>query len=348
MRLGVLKNIIDEATDDNIHLKFEVQNLYEGKLFEIRGYKTLISALEILADQPWLDTDTKPLDNLIKEHGNTAAKMQVSPQHHNALSQIDNQVNQKLPIFYGILTELVDEQEEEIVNIKIPEDNIGDLESLSKFNKELQEVFKLIVKHKGLRGDVDFKGFDVGSSWYEILIIGGPLVYSAFMGVIEIADRLIQTRKSWYESEDIRLSVKAKKRELAKKDETPEPPTQKEIADHVNGLFEISAEELVAELIDKFPEPPNDPQEMQNSILMGLNKVIALIEKGTEFHPSLNPPEFVKQNGEQRFHVDYERLKKSLEKKEEPAQIEDQSDEDENNESAETPDQSPDAGGENE
>ena len=327
MRLGVLKNIIDDATDENIHLKFEAQNLYEGKLFEINSYKTLIAALAILIDQPWLETDTEPFNKLIEDYGDTAEKVQITPEQHSALTQIVNQANKQLPVFYGILDEMVEEQEQEVINVKIPENNLTDFDSLNKFNKDLQEVFKLIVKYKGFRGDIKFKGFDIGTSWYEVLIIGGPLVYSAFLGVIEIADRLIQTRKGWYESEDIRLSVEAKKRELATEENPAEKVTKNDIKTHIDNLFVISAEEQVVKLIEKFPKPPNDLKEMQNSILMGLNKIITLIEKGTEFHPSLNPPDFVKLNGEQLFHVDYEGLKKSLEKKEEPAQIEDQTQE---------------------
>ncbi len=329
MRLGVLKKIIDEATDDNIQLIFEVESVFSGHFYHISGYNTLITALEALADQPWLETNAEILEDITKAYGKTATEAQISQEHFGELSQIVNEINQELPVFYGILEVLVDEQDEHIVNIKIPADSISDLDELSKFNKELQEVLKLIVKHKGLGGDIEFKGFDTGSSWYEILITGGPIVYFALMGVIVIAEGMLQVQKLWYENQEIRLSLEAEKRKQAKEGEAPKPVTDDEIKRRVNEMVEIKIEEQVDQLIAELSELPNGPEEMKISITKGLEKLIALIEKGTEIHPSLNPPEFIKQDDEQRFSIDYERLKKLLEKKEKPPQIENQSDKDE-------------------
>ena len=329
MRLGVLRKIIDETTDDNIQLIFEAESVVSGHLYHISGYNTLITALETLADQPWLKIDTEILEGITEAYGKTATEVQISQEHFGVLSEIVGKINQALPVFYGILETLVDEQDEHIVNIKIPADSIRDLDALSKFNKELQEVFKLIVKHKGLRGDIEFKGFDTGSSWYKMLIVGGTMVYGAFMGGIEIAEGMIEVRKVWYETEAIRLSLEAEKRKQAKKGEAPAPVTKDEIKRSIDEMFEIKIEEQVGLLIANLSESPNDLKEMKVSITMGLHKLIALMENGTEIHPSLNPPEFIKQDDEQRFEIDYKRLKKSLAKKEKPPQIENQSDKDE-------------------
>ena len=47
MRLGVLKKIIDETTDDNIQLIFEVESVFSGHFYHISGYNTLITALKL-------------------------------------------------------------------------------------------------------------------------------------------------------------------------------------------------------------------------------------------------------------------------------------------------------------
>ena len=326
MRLGVLKKIIDEATDDNIQLRFEAESVLSGYSYHIHEYNTLITLLEALTDQPWLKINTEILEGITEEYGKTATEVQISQEYFSELSQIVDEINHALPVFYGILEILVDEQDEHIVNIKIPEDSISDLDELSQFNKELQEVFKLIVKHKGLRGDIEFKGFNTGSSWYEILIMGGPIVYFALMGVIEIAEGMLQIQKLWYENQEIRLSLEAGKRKQAKEGEAPKPVTDDEVKRHVNIMVEIEIDKQMDKLIAELSELPNGPEEMKISITKGLHKLIALIEKGTEIHPSLNPPEFIKQDDEQRFSIDYERLKKLLEKEEKTPQIEDQSD----------------------
>lgn len=326
MRLGELKNIIDQAVSDQNTIIFSSENLYEGKRFRVKGYADLIDAVEHLVNQPWVKADKKIVQELMSRHGKLHEEIEVSPDEHNRLNALVNDINKSLPVFYGILETVTPEQDEQVVNVKIPEDYTVDLEKLSSFNKELQDVFKLVVLHKGLRGDeVRFQGFDIGTSWYQMLIVGAPIAYYGFMGIIEIAEKLIHARKAWYESEEMRLSYEVKKQEMD--DKKAKAFTMEE---HIKPMLELKAQQSIDALIEKMgDEAPNSATEMSSHLLKGLQKIIALMEKGTEFHPSLNTPEFIDTEGNAAsFHVDYDRLKKHLEaskQKEEPKQLENQS-----------------------
>lgn len=325
MRLGVLKNIIDLAVNEDNELTYYSAPLYGGQLFQITEYSYLIDALKQLVLQPWVDTEPDVLYEIISIYGDDKYEVNIKPEENSQIASLVSEINEKLPLFYGIIDEMVEEQDEQVINIKIPDDRISSLSGLTKFNKELEDIFKLIVKHKGLRSDVKFQGFDIGTSWYEILIAGPPMAYSAFLGVIDIAEGLIRLRKLWYESEDVKLSVEAKKRQLEK--ESNVVVTEDDMKEHISMLFKLRAEKDVQALIAKLPGDINDPAEMQVAILKGLSKVIELIERGTEFHPSLNPPDFVEEGEGQRFHIDYEKLKEMIEDQstdEVPVQIEDQ------------------------
>lgn len=315
MRLGELRNIVDLATSEDNKLIYDIESLYEGKRFRVKDYADLFQALTELSNQSWVKADVTILSELRKTHNSRAKSIEISPEQHNRLSALINDVNNSLPIFYGIIDTVVDTQDEQIVNVKLPVESISDLTELSKFNKELQEVFTLIVKYKGMNGDIKFDGIDIGTSWYKILVLGGPLVYSTFMGSIDIARELIQLRKEWYQSEDIRIEVEIKENKLSK------DVTQKDVESYVDTKIDKKLEKKVQTLLEELPIKESQNQhEMQSSISKGIKKAIKLIEEGAEFHPSLNAPEYVEEPSRGVYRIDYEQVRQILqEKKEEDA-----------------------------
>jgi hypothetical protein len=310
MRLGELRNIVDQATSNDNTLVYNTENLYEGKRFRVTSYSELWHALHELSKQEWGKADAAVLKELEKQYGTSASAIEISPEQHNRLNDLVNDINRSLPVFYGIIDTVVDEQDEQIVNVKLPVESIADLSELNKFNKELQEVFNLIVKYKGLNGDIKFNGIDIGTSWYKILIVGCPLVYSAFMGSIDIARELIQLRKEWYESEDIRIEVEIKEKITA------DQITGKQIEAYINEKITKKLEKKVKGLIHELPsEETQQNQEMETSISKGIQKAIKLIEQGTEFHPSLNPPEYIEEDKQGIYHIDYDQVRRLIEEK---------------------------------
>jgi hypothetical protein len=331
MRLGKLKNILDAAIDQNQQLIFDVENLYDGKRFLVKNYDSLMYALKSLKSQPWVNADKKVIASLAKKYDFFKYdSIEISPDEYSQLSNLISIINKSLPQFYGILTVLVHEQDAQVVNILIPEKSIQDFDALNKFNKDLQDVFDLIVKYKGLNGDIEFQGFDVGTSWYTVLIVGGHLVYLSFLGAINIAEKMIHLRKGWYESEHIKWSVEIVKEQL-NPTERQADLSDDDINKHVESLVEKALSKEVSELISKLPEINGNENEMHSSICKGVKKIIPLLEKGTEFYPSLNPPEYIKQGSEYGFKIDYRKLKVLLENTEqeklesETKQIEDNS-----------------------
>jgi hypothetical protein len=324
MRLGELKRLIDLVINESNQIVLETESLYEGKRFLIKGYSNLIRSLDSLQAQPWLTAEAKIVNELINRAGKKLEYLEVSPEEHSQIKNFVNNINKQLPLFYGILSQMVSEQENTVLNIKIPTREIKELNDFTEFNEELSSILDLIVKYKGLNGDYSFKGIDKGSTWYELLILGGPLVYPTLLGIIDIANRLIELRTKWYESEDVRLSVEAKKKENNSKENIEEL-----IETHIHMLVEIKMEKLVEELLENLDELPNQQGEMRNSIIAGLRKMIALIEKGAEFQPSLNPPDYIKNISDKLYEIDYGQLKKSIEQQNQPEKLEHQPSEDE-------------------
>lgn len=327
MRLGEIKNILDRATDKNHHLFYSPASLYEGQRFLIEDLVEFSLAIKVLCDQPWVTADADYVKKVLG-FGEGKDELEVSPEDHQKVTELVAAINLQLPVYYGILLHMVSPQEEQVINVKLPDSSVENLTKLNEINDTLEDVFKLIVKHKGLRGDVRFLGFDVGTSWYEFLIFGGPIVYPALLGVLDLAKRSIALRTEWHKSEDIRLAAEIKKEELqALKDdgaggESANPSTL-DLETFIDAMVMRRTEAGLKALIDKLPEELNSKEEMQNSIMAGLSKVVQLMEDGAEFHPSLNPPKYLRGAAED-LSVDYEVLKKQIEEqnKSAPAQIE--------------------------
>ena len=322
MRANELKSIIDRAVNEHRMLVFSPEPLYGGKRFSLASCADFIAALNQLIKQPWVDEVDTRVQLLIDRYNKQQdiRDIEISPEEFTALNDLVNLINLSMSVFYGTLESVTQEQEQDFVNIKIPQECTENIEDLSQFNKELQDILKLIVSYKGLQGDVRFVGFDSGTEWYVIAIQVHVALYG-FMFCVKIAHEIIAMRKTWYESENERLSYKAmKRRDESSKGEKKFPTFE----EHVDDLVRIKKEERIDELTKQMKgETSNNPQEMKTSLSAGLDRLIAMMEKGTEFHPSLNPPKFIEQDERGVFQLNYERLQKYLAKhKKELKQIE--------------------------
>jgi len=66
----------------------------------------------------------------------------MAVEQFNQLKSYVSELNRKLPLFYSILETMTKDQEEQIINIKIPETKISSLKELSEFNNRISKVFE--------------------------------------------------------------------------------------------------------------------------------------------------------------------------------------------------------------
>lgn len=316
MRLGELKKTLDEVVNDNNKIAINSKQLYNGQLYNISNYPNLIKALLALKAQSWIDFSTEIVDKLNSKYSLRDQEIHIDPNDYNLLTQCVNNINAKLPVFYGILDTMVKKQHEQIINIKLPIQEDFSLDDLSNINKRLSKIFSSI----NIDGTTKFSGFDIGTSWYEILIIGG-FTYKAFISALHLAQEYYKMKQEYFKSKTEETHYKASLKEGEKE-------TEKGKADYINRVIKIELETKISETVQNLnlDTEKSNIHEVENKIRVTVPLISEEIEKGLEFHLSLNPPEYVDEH-EGSVSIDYEELQRLREEENSIKQIEDKTSE---------------------
>ena len=309
MRLGEIKNILSAVLNDKQNIKIVVEPKYGNQVYLIKNYNALMKALKVLNDQPWNTSDFNPIEQLFAKYGDAEQSVALEAQDYNRISQYINAINPKIPYFFGILSSMVPKQDEQIINIKLPNNSIKDFKSLSAENDDLNKLLQSI----NLDGDYEFRGFDIGSSWYTVLILG-YLTYKALLAAINLAQKYYGAKEAYYKSETARIAYEAIKKEK---------PKEKDLKNFADDYIKLKIDADVESISLEIGLKPDDDLS-KTKIRKTVDLLIAQMEKGTEFHLSLNPPKYAEES-EGKISLNYEEIRQINEQ--EVAQIEDQSEE---------------------
>lgn len=309
MRLGEIKNILSAVLNDKQNIKIVVEPKYGNQVYLIKNYNALMKALKVLNDQPWNTSDFNPIEQLFAKYGDAEQSVALEAQDYNRISQYINAINPKIPYFFGILSSMVPKQDEQIINIKLPNNSIKDFKSLSAENDDLNKLLQSI----NLDGDYEFKRFDIGSSWYTVLILG-YLTYKALLAAINLAQKYYGAKEAYYKSETARIAYEA-----ANNKKATEAELEKFAKKYIDLTIETEIQNIsIAIGIEK------DNEDARNRIRKTVDLLIAQMEKGAEFHLSLNPPKYAEES-EGKISLNYEEIRQINER--EVPQIENQSEE---------------------
>ena len=293
MRLGEIKNIISAVLGDNNTIVIDAAPMYGNQVYEIKNYALLIKALKVVSEQAWNEVGFENIAKIIAKYGEHDEVKQVPTQEYNILQQYIAQVNSKIPVFYGILNTMIKPQDEHVINIKLAEAQNNTLENLSEVNKNID----LILRAISVDGGYEFKGFDVGSSWYEVLI-GGALTYKALVGAIDLAQKFFGATEAYFKSKEAQIAYQAAKDKKA---------TNTELRKFAATFKKLELEEAAKELVNKM-EVGDNAEEVTTKIVKTVDLLQKQMELGIEFHLSLNPPKYA-QEIDGKISINYEEIR---------------------------------------
>lgn len=312
MRIGRFNQIINVATDANGELQTNGVAKHSGQVYVIKKFKAKAKLVLILQEMDLLPANTPESTIGIFTKNENESTIEVEATQHNEITSLFTQINTKLPIYLELAGQFSPDQEETVVNIKLPDD-IDSLAELQKFNKRLDTLFKKF----NVTGNFKVVGFDAGTEWYQILIDNSGL-FSLFISSVSLALQAIDFRDSRKDSDDLRLAKKA----IDARDSENDITEQKLLNSMVDEKIAEDSEKVVDEL--GCPDGREKPETL-SMVIGAVKELVKEIDKGTEFHLSLNPPEYAKENGSNgmpAITIDYSSIPKIEAQATEVAQIE--------------------------
>lgn len=307
MRIGEIRNKIKQILGDGNIIVIESEPQFEGQAYIINDFDKFIEVLDILSQQSWNDASYAEI-LAIKEKYGVPQKLLVDQNEFNQINAYISILNQKVPLYFSMVNSFADEQEENVINIKLPE-NIQDIKKLNELNKNLDTLFKEF----NFVGEFKFHGFDRGSFWYEILITG-TLLYKYFIACIGVALIIVQLKKTYYGSEQAKINYLTSLGE----NEKPNEQGQKTYSDK---YIEIFLQEKIREVVEKIKDTNGkEKPEICSQLVKATTDLVRQLGEGIEFHLSLNPPKYALEEDGQIV-IDYSSMPREL-KEEEPKKLE--------------------------
>lgn len=294
MRLGEIKQIIDQVMDDNSQIVIDHTALYGGQANLVNNFQQFVEVYDLISDLEWNDVDNAQLKSVIEKYRETGDAVRLEEAEFSLLNTYISAVNQKMPYYYSILKGLVGEQDELAINIKLPED-VSSLEELSVLNSRLQKTLDLF----NIDGEFTFEDFDKGSAWY-VVCAQGLLTSTFFLACLKIAQEVMKLRSEYFKSEEAKISYEAAKAK-----------TNKDLTTDAfqKSWIEVYMDTKVKEIIDAVNDKNGATRaELQTKLIKGTTKLVKELGEGVEFHLSLNPPDYVsKTNG--GMVIDYKKIR---------------------------------------
>lgn len=297
MRVGEIKNIVEEAADESNRLTIESAPLYGGQAYEVENYSRLIGAVTAISDMSWNNVDFTPVQAIIGRYGIDVERVQITDEEYSQLDSYINAVNTKFPIYLEVIRSMTNAQSETFINIKLPEE-VKSFKELSEINSRLDRLFKEF----NIDGQVELKGFDKGSDWYTVCVIG-ITTYHAFIAGLKIAQEIMKLRKQYFNSEKAKIEYETAKEIF---NQVKDVPTLDEFQEKkIDKIIESKVHEAIAEIDNKGAKRG---QELTNQLVKATTDLVAALGDGIEFHLSLNPPEYAKVTAGSLI-IDYKKMR---------------------------------------
>ena len=302
MRLREVKKRLSELGVAG-EIVIEIKQNY-GNYYVISSSQKLFSVLEFLSNQAWNDIDFTAVQSIIDSHNAlVATDITLNNEQYNQLNQYVNQLNNKLPIFIGLLDTLYNDQNEFDINIKLS-DGIDSVEKLKKLIDELNNL----EKFANLDGSkLSFAGFDTGSDWVTITA-GCSVVYGFIMACVKLAQQVLKTKEQYYKTEEAKIHYQMT---LEEGQDFNKESFKKYCERFAEKQLDNEASKISQSIGDYNGSPEN---EIKQKAVRTTESLINIIGDGNEVHVSLSSPKGISENLDGEIELNYQDLKKLIPK----------------------------------
>lgn len=311
MRIGEFNQLLNNATSDTGELNTSGTAKYGGQAYRIDGIGVKATFALELAEMNIIDPLEDPAKTILLNNKDSET-VELTAEDHQQVVAVFSKINSELPNIRKMAQAFSDTQDEQAINIKLPT-NIKTFDDLSTINKRLDKLFKEF----NIDGQAEFRGFDKGTDWYTVTLIGTGTYY-AFLAGLKIAQEVMKLRTEYFGSEKAKVEYETAKeifgqtvdkKSLPTLEEFQEKKIEKEIQSRVN---EASRE------IEK--KGAKDDIELSGQLVKATTDLVEALGDGIEFHLSLNPPEYATETAGM-LAIDYKKMRELAPPKEDVKQI---------------------------
>lgn len=297
MRLREVKKKIEELGSDGKIAVSLKQSL--GNFFVISDSRKLFFLLKFLSEQEWNKTDFAQIQAIVDStHALDNDEIMLDNTQYSQLNAYVNKVNERLPIFFGIVDSLSDEQGEFDINIKLSDE----VKTVNDLNELISEI-KNLEKFANLDGKkLEFNGFDVGS-WWITFSAGCGVVYGFIMACTKLAQEVLKTQEQYYKTKEAKIHYQMT---LESGKKITETGLKKYCEEYCEKYLEQGATEI-AQGVGKYNgTSENEISEKAKNTTKSLLKIIG---NGNEVHVSLNGSQIIGETESGNIQMNYEELK---------------------------------------
>lgn len=312
MRLLEVKQKLDSLLNGTI-IQVEIEQKFSGYAQTILKSETLFTVLEFLSHQDWNDADFSPIQAIIDKYNALKNTQIVIEQgEYQQLTSYVNELNNKLPIFIGIIDSITEEQSPEDINIKLGQ-SIDTPEKLATLVEQITDL----KKFSNIDGNsLKFSGFDKGTDWI-VVSASTSLGYAFIMACLKLAQQYLKTKEQYHKTEEAKLNYQAALR--GQKDQKyTDAGFEKYMEDYNAILLENGAKEIADSISSSNGHAGS---EIEQKATKTTESLINIIGDGNEVHLSLSTPKEITETTTGLVKMDYSYLT-DLNKKVETKQIE--------------------------
>jgi len=311
MRLWEMKKLFDPIINDSCQIVVSGEGIYNNQAYIIHNYSELIKALVLLSEQSWNDHDFSIIQRIIDEYGTEEDIVEIKAQEFNELNAYISSINWKFTLYYSILESMIENQDEHVINVKIPEEHLSSLKDLTAFNNRLD---KILLKFN-VDWQFEFKWVDVWSSWYVLAVLW-VWSYRVFLACLKIAQEFFKTKEWYYKSKKAELDYKAW---LSNVDEY----NKEWLTSYIDKRLSLEIDEKITNALQILKLKTSKTEaEQKNQIIMATKELIKELWHWTEFHLSLNPPAYVSENDSGSLTINYKKISALIEQEQAPKKLE--------------------------
>jgi len=282
--------------DENHQLVLDATSVFAGQAYDIQDRIRLSKTLIILKAQSRNEVDFAPVGDIIKKYWAENDIIRIATWEYNDLNKYVWAIRANTTIYYSVLESMCEEQEEQMINIKLPDKKILDLSELNKFNNRIKKICDTFW----VDGGFEFRWFDNGSDRYMFAALG-VMTYRVFLIGLKIAKEFFETKKLYYESEKAKIDYKASLKQW-------EEETKKGFEEYQERRLNIRIDDKVKQEYGEITIK-NGRAPVETQMVIAIKELIKELKEWTEFHLSLNPPEYARENGK-LIEIDYKKLPK--------------------------------------